>query len=65
MLSGSYRDYKRATRTWLENIEQACPQLHERPVYFISSNTHSLLNLLTGFALQNQAERAGFLQRPE
>jgi hypothetical protein len=43
LLSGSYRDYKRATRTWLENIERVCPQLRERPVYFISSNTHSLL----------------------
>lgn len=65
LLSGSYREYRRATRSWLENIERACPALRERPVYFISSNTHSLLNLLAGFALQQQAGLLKYLERPE
>lgn len=33
----------------------------ERPVYFVSSNTHSITNLLTGFALTHQDELVQFL----
>ena len=65
LLSGSYREYRRATHTWWENIQAACPELAERPVYFISSNTHSLLNLLSGFALRKQPEMVRYLEQPE
>jgi hypothetical protein len=51
LLSGSLSEYRRATHAWWENIERICPELLERPLYFISSNTHSLVNLLSGFAL--------------
>jgi len=46
LLSGSLSDYWRATRTWWDNIEIHCPHLRDRPVYFISSNRHSVVNLL-------------------
>jgi hypothetical protein len=65
LLSGSYREYRRATRSWLENIEAASPGLEDRPIYFVSSNTHSVLNLLTGFAQQNQDELVEYLELPE
>jgi hypothetical protein len=56
LLSGSLSQYMRATNEWWENIEHVCPELRERPVYFASSNMHSLANLLTGFALRHEAE---------
>jgi hypothetical protein len=65
LLSGSYREYRRATKSWWENIEAACPELRRRPVYFVSSNTHSLVNLISGFALQNQAELVNILDESE
>jgi hypothetical protein len=55
LLAGSLSDYRRATHDWWMNIAATFPDVLERPVYFISSNTHSLPNLLTGFALQERA----------
>ena len=51
-LAGSLADYKRATRRWWQNVERHLPQIDfaDRPVYFVSSNIHSLPNLLSGFA---------------
>lgn len=53
-LAGSLADYKRATRRWWRNVESRVPDIsfEDRPVYFVSSNTHSLANLISGFALQ-------------
>lgn len=61
LLSASLSQYMRATHEWFENIARACPDLTGRPVYFVSSNTHSLANLATGFALQHQAELERFI----
>lgn len=65
LLSGSLSEYWRATRAWWDGIEACSPQLLERPVYFISSNPHSVVNLLTGFALQHRQELADYLQLDE
>ncbi len=62
LLAGSLIEYWRATRAWWDNIERTIPLLKERPVYFISSNTHSIPNLLTGFALKKEDELEQFLQ---
>jgi hypothetical protein len=51
LLSGSLNDYRRATVNWWANIEQEALKLTDRPIYFVSSNTHSLTNLLSGYAL--------------
>ncbi|MDD2694344.1 MAG: hypothetical protein PHD58_00275 [Anaerolineales bacterium] len=64
LVSGSLRDYRRATNAWWENIERACPELRERPVFFISSNIHSLANLLSGFALRNREQILRFTHQP-
>lgn len=50
MLGGSHVGYVRATRQWWQPVEQLLDTLNlrERPVYFVSSNTHSLVNLLSG-----------------
>jgi hypothetical protein len=54
LLSGSFIEYRRATHAWWLNIQNTVPDIAHRPVYFISSNTHSLVNLLVGFALKNK-----------
>jgi hypothetical protein len=54
LLSSSLAEYRRATRRWWQNVAANVPeiQFEDRPVYFISSNTHSVANLLSGFARQ-------------
>lgn len=61
LFSGSLNEYRRATRFWWDHIESALPEITHRPVYFISSNTHSMTNLLTGFALTQQDRLTHFL----
>jgi hypothetical protein len=50
MLGGSYVGYAQATNRWWAPIGTHLHELHleHRPVYFVSSNTHSLINLLSG-----------------
>ncbi|HEU5011236.1 MAG TPA: hypothetical protein VFT66_01740, partial [Roseiflexaceae bacterium] len=64
MLGGSLMDYERATLRWWFHIEDSLPQMsfRERPVYFVSSNTHSLVNLFSGFALRNAEELLQFIR---
>ncbi len=64
LLSGSYSEYRRATHSWWGNIERAAPDLANRPVYFVSSNVHSLVNLLSGFALQHEESLVNYLKEP-
>lgn len=56
MLGGSHVGYVRAARKWWEPVEKLFDTLglQNRPVYFVSSNTHSLVNLTSGFALHHQ-----------
>ncbi len=57
LLSGSYVAYRRATQEWWEHVSARVPfDVSERPVYFVSSNTHSLVNMLTGFAQRHRDE---------
>jgi len=62
-LAGSLADYKRATRAWWRNVERHLPGVSfpDRPVYFISSNTHSMANLLSGFAQQKEELLQAFI----
>lgn len=67
MLGGSLMDYERATLRWWWHIEEtlASLRLRDRPIYFVSSNTHSLVNLLSGFALRNTDELLRFIRERE
>ena len=56
LLNGSLIEYNRATNAWWKVIADRVPDLMTQPTYFISSNTHSFANLLSGFALINQKE---------
>ncbi len=61
LFSGSLNEYRRATRFWWDNIEANYPEIANRPVYFISSNTHSIPNLLTGYALIQKERLTDYL----
>lgn len=63
LLSGSLSAYQRATHLWWQHLETVYPQLSDRPLYFISSNTHSLANLLSGYALRHENEIAHFIEQ--
>ena len=65
LLTASLSQYWRVTRIWLENILSANPALFEKPIYFISSNTHSIPNLLSGFGLRVQDQLIEYLQEAE
>lgn len=65
LLSGSLSQYQKAIHGWWENIERSCPELAERPIYFISSNTHSVANVLTSFALQHEPELIKYIHQQE
>lgn len=59
LLAGSFAEYQRAARLWWYDVEEALGGARgevDRPVYFVSSNTHSLANLIGGYALAH-AER--------
>ncbi len=63
LLSGSYVAYRQATQRWWEHVSAQVPfDISNRPVYFVSSNTHSLVNMLTGFAQRHEHELLGALE---
>ncbi|HHY88649.1 MAG TPA: hypothetical protein GYA06_07010 [Chloroflexi bacterium] len=65
LLEGSLSEYWRATRAWWDNIESCCGQVIDRPVYFVSSNTHSLANLFSGYALRQRERLIEYVEREE
>jgi len=64
MLGGTHTGYARATRRWWAPVsaELAGEGLAERPLYFVSSNTHSLVNIATGTARELEPELIGFVE---
>ncbi|MEJ2484262.1 MAG: hypothetical protein P8Y68_00875 [Anaerolineales bacterium] len=62
LLDGSLSEYRRAIHRWWLQIEHLRPKLSNEPVYFVSSNSHSLVNLVTGFALEHEDELLSFLK---
>jgi hypothetical protein len=58
MLGGSQVGYARMTRRWFQPIADVLAEqgLTDRPVYFVSSNTHSVINPLTASARSREVE---------
>ena len=56
----SYSRYRQETENWWKSIISRFPGLENRTVYFVSSNTHSLINLLSGFAESHADEILGY-----
>src|SRR4051794_13354305 len=55
LLGGSDVGYGRMTRRWWQPVDAELGE-DDRPLYFVSSNPHSLVNVLTGFARTNESE---------
>jgi hypothetical protein len=76
MIGGTNTGYARMTRRWwapvhaeLELGERGSATTGQRasgsgdsPLYFVSSNTHSLVNIATGFARERESELVEFVQ---
>ncbi len=65
LLAGSLADYRRATRQWWMNVNHHTPDIsfEDRPIYFVSSNAHSLANMLSGFALKHEPALVEYIQQ--
>jgi hypothetical protein len=64
MLGGTQVGYARMTRRWWTPVHDrlAAEGLADRPIYFVSSNTHSLVNIVTGVAREREADLAAFVE---
>ena len=64
MLGGSHLGYARATRQWWLPAARLLASLDvgDRPLYFISSNTHSVVNVLSGTAPRRKDELTAFIR---
>ncbi len=70
MLASSYSQYQRAAQRWWSGIEPTYVRKeHPRrpPVYFVSSNTHAIANLVGGYANVHSQDIVEFVrkQNPE
>jgi len=65
MLGGTQVGYQRMTRRWWAPVRGALVrhELHDAPLYFASSNTHSLANLVTGLAREREDELVAFVEQ--
>jgi hypothetical protein len=64
MLGGSNVEYERLTRRWWEPVQAhlAHEGLADHPLYFVSSNSHSLVNIATGVARASESELIRFVE---
>jgi len=67
MLGGTYLGYGRSTRSWWRPVNDRFGQfdLRERPVYFVSSNTHSIVNTLSGVVRRRADDIMRFIEQTE
>ena len=65
MLGGTQVGYQRMTRRWWGPVRADLNKrrLGDAPLYFVSSNTHSLSNLVTGLARERENELVAFVER--
>jgi hypothetical protein len=65
MLGGSSVGYARMTRRWWAPVRAALAEhaLEDRPMYFVSSNPHSIVNLLSGTARRREQEITAWVER--
>ncbi len=65
VLGSGLGDYRRSVQTWWNRVETAQPPLNiaDRPIYFVSSNIHSLPNLISGLAAELKQGIVEFVER--
>jgi hypothetical protein len=64
MLGGTQVGYARMTRRWWTPVHNTLTEqgLVDRPLYFVSSNTHSLVNIATGVAREREDVLVKFVE---
>jgi hypothetical protein len=64
MLGGTQVGYARMTRRWWTPVHEhlVAGGLADRPMYFVSSNTHSVANVVTGVAREREQELVAFVE---
>ena len=64
LLGGTYLGYARATDHWWDPVRRLCQRydLTRRPTYFVSSNTHSVVNILSGTARRRKDDLVAFVE---
>ncbi len=64
-LRGSYVDYKKASQLWFSHIMDVSPEISDPNVgvYFVSSNTHSIVNNITGFVNNHKNNLIEFMKK--
>ena len=64
MLGGTQVGYSRMTRRWWQPVHESLAEqdLIDRPLYFVSSNTHSIVNIATGVARQREDALVKFVE---
>jgi hypothetical protein len=64
MLGGSSVGYARMTRHWWSPVRATLAEhaLEDRPMYFVSSNPHSMVNLLSGTARRREDEVTAWVE---
>jgi hypothetical protein len=67
MLGGTYLGYARSTVHWWSPVERLLIErgLKGRPVYFVSSNTHSIANILSGTSRRRREKLIEFIEQSE
>ena len=66
MLAASYSQYQRAAQRWWSGVEPAYVRegpTRRGPVYFVSSNTHAMANLIGGYARTHVAQIMDYVRR--
>jgi hypothetical protein len=65
MIGGTQVGYARVTRRWWQQVTglMRSESLLDRPVYFVSSNSHAIANLLTGVAPRHVDELTAAVDR--
>lgn len=67
MLGGTYLGYARSTAHWWAPVERLLVrrELTDRPLYFVSSNTHSIANVLSGTARRRRERLVAFIEQSQ
>jgi hypothetical protein len=67
LIGGSHLGFARNASRWWQPIAAAMEELGARdaPVYFVSSNAHSLVNVLTGVARRIESEIVDWIQKTD
>lgn len=65
VLGSGLTDYRRAVQFWWQNVASVGEDLDitSRPIYFISSNTHSIANLISGYAASHKEDIIDYILR--